>query len=205
MENLSSDAQTAGHEVASSVEQEIDIVEDWKKRIALPEMLLSLGENLERRELQDTPERMRKAWREMLEGYTIDPEETLGQTWPAEGADIIDCGKVHFTSICEHHLLPFIGHCRIIYSVRENGEVAGLSKLARIVDCFSRRLQIQERMCRQIAEAIMDHLKPEGVVVEAIAQHLCCVGRGVRREHMTMRTIKRMGDKGNELIPLLGD
>ncbi len=179
----------------------MNIVDDWNKRIGLPEMLLSLGEDLTRRELQDTPERMHKAWEEQLSGYTLHPEDILAQKWPIEGGGIQVCRNIFFSSLCEHHFLPFIGHCSIGYE--PSGEVAGLSKLIRLVDCFAQRLQIQERLVNQIADAIDKHLEPRGVLVVAHAQHLCCVGRGVKRESVEFVTGAERGDVSNRLYNLV--
>jgi len=154
-------------------------------------LLLSLGEDLEREGLQDTPGRVERAWRELLEGYTLDAEELLSTTFEAEGVGIQACTDIYFSSMCEHHLLPFFGHAAIVY--KPGKRVAGLSKLARLVDCFARRLQIQERMTQQIAEALYEHLEPEGVLVICSAKHLCCHGRGVRRSSMEFKTAVPIG------------
>lgn len=179
------------------------IVTRWNNVINLPGLLLSLGEDLERRELSETPERMHNAWREQLEGYTIDPDEVLKKTWPNEGGGIILCRDIFFVSLCEHHLLSFFGHCNIAYEPTETGEVVGLSKLTRLVDCFAHRLQIQERLVNQIADALDKHLDTKGIAVVAQGQHLCCLGRGIRRESMGMTTIARRGKTGNDLVELI--
>lgn len=159
--------------------------------IDLGGILLQLGEDLDREGLQGTPERVERAWTEFLEGYTLDPGEILGKTFTAESKGIQACRNIQFFSMCEHHLLPFFGHATVIY--KPNGYVAGLSKLVRLVDCFARRLQIQERMTQQIADALFKHLEPEGVLVVCNAKHLCCHGRGIRRSQMEFRTTAQCG------------
>lgn len=162
---------------------------DWG--IDLKGILLQLGENLNREGLQDTPERVERAWAEFLEGYTLDPKEILGKTFTAESKGIQACQNICFTSMCEHHLLPFFGVASIVYRPVEY--VAGLSKLTRLVDCFARRLQIQERMTQQIAEALDQQLEPSGVLVICQAKHLCCHGRGIRRSQMEFKTTAQCG------------
>jgi len=162
---------------------------DWG--IDLGGMLLQLGEDLDREGLQQTPVRVERAWAEFLEGYTLDPKEILGTTFTAEGKGIQACTDISFCSMCEHHLLPFFGVASVVYRPNEN--VAGLSKLTRLVDCFARRLQIQERMTRQIASALSELLKPDGVLVVCQAKHLCCHGRGIRRERMEFKTTAQCG------------
>lgn len=162
---------------------------DWG--IDLSGMLLQLGENLDREGLQGTPQRVERAWAEFLEGYTLDPKEILGTTFTTESEGIQACTDISFCSMCEHHLLPFFGVASVIYRPHEN--VAGLSKLTRLVDCFARRLQIQERMTQQIANALDEFLEPEGVLVICQAKHLCCHGRGIRRERMEFKTTAQCG------------
>lgn len=159
--------------------------------IDLEALLLPLGEDLDREGLQDTPERVERAWAEFLEGYTLDPKEILGTTFEAESTGIQVCTDISFCSMCEHHLLPFFGMTSIVYQPR--GQVAGLSKLTRLVDCYARRLQIQERMTQQIADALVEHLDPWGVLVICSAKHLCCHGRGIRRSQMKFKTIAQCG------------
>jgi len=163
---------------------------DWG--IDLGKLLLQLGEDLDREGLQETPERVERAWGEFLEGYTLDPKEILDKTFDAECSGIQACRNIHFFSMCEHHLLPFFGSATVIY--KPSSRVAGLSKIARLVDCFARRLQIQERMTQQIADALFTFLDPVGVLVICNAKHLCCHGRGVRRNQMEFRTTAECGE-----------
>jgi len=157
-------------------------------------LLLQLGEDLNREGLQDTPDRVERAWGEFLEGYTLDPKEILDKTFTTESSGIQACQNIDFCSMCEHHLLPFFGTAAIVY--RPNELVAGLSKLTRLVDCFARRLQIQERMTQQIADTLFEFLEPDGVLVVCNAKHLCCHGRGIRRSQMSFKTTAQCGNIG---------
>lgn len=168
---------------------------------SLSKLLLQLGEDLDREGLQETPERVRKAWEEMLEGYTLDPHELLAKQFDAEGGGLQIAKHIAFTSMCEHHLLPFHGIIHVGYVPKER--VVGLSKIARLVDCFSKRLQIQERLVNQIADAINDVLEPESVIVICNSVHLCCKGRGIRRENMTFTTTATRGNVDLNLTNLL--
>lgn len=152
----------------------------------LGDLLLQLGEDVTREGLLDTPDRIERAWSEFLEGYTLDPKEILSRTFDAEGSGVQACIQISFTSMCEHHLLPFFGTVSIAYQPKER--VIGLSKLARLVDCFAKRLQIQERMTEKIAQELYETLDPEGVLVICKAKHLCCHGRGIRRSQMLFNT-----------------
>jgi GTP cyclohydrolase I len=174
--------------------------EDWKA-FSLAELLLSLGEDLEREGLQETPRRITSAWHEFLEGYTLDPKKILDQTFEAEGDGLQLCRNIEFTSMCEHHLLPFFGVCHIAYQPRD--VVVGLSKLSRLVDCYGHRLQIQERMVTQIAETLDECLDPIGTLVIVEARHLCCHGRGIRRTKMDFVTSSCIGNVDKEMYQLL--
>jgi len=165
--------------------------EQWEKHVRIPDLLLSLGVDLEDEALVETPERVGRAWQELLQGYTLDPGEILARTFEAEGKGPVLCRNIEFCSVCEHHLIPFFGVCHIAYVPQ--GRVVGLSKLARLVDCFSQRLQIQERLTQQICDAIENHLHPKGVLVVSTARHLCCLGRGVKRTKMDFSCISQVG------------
>lgn len=128
---------------------------------------------------EETPERVSKMWNELLAGYEQDPEEILGKSFDVGGANgIIVVKDIEFYSQCEHHLVPFFGKCHIAYIPRD--KVVGLSKFARLVECFARRLQVQERMTKQIMEAICNVLNPVGVMVIVEAEHMCMVMRGIK-------------------------
>lgn len=167
-------------------------MDDVKWGIDLKGLLLQLGEDLNREGLQATPERVERAWTEFLEGYTLDPKEILNRTFTAEGSGIQACLHISFCSMCEHHLLPFFGTVSIVY--KPSTRVTGLSKLTRLVDCFARRLQIQERMTQQIVDTLFEFLEPTGALVICRAKHLCCHGRGIRRSQMVFKTVAQRGD-----------
>lgn len=172
---------------------------DWG--IDLGGMLLQLGEDLNREGLQATPDRVERAWAEFLEGYTLDPKKILGTTFEAEGPGIQACQDIGFYSMCEHHLLSFFGTATIVY--QPDRKVAGLSKLARLVDCFAHRLQIQERMTQQIADTLFEYLEPKGVLVVCKAKHLCCHGRGIRRNQMEFKTTAQCGQVNSNFWSIL--
>jgi len=174
--------------------------ETWKN-IDLAGLFLQLGEDLTREGLRDTPRRVAAAWKEFLEGYTLKPSEILARTFKVESTNAQMCHNMHFVSMCEHHLLPFFGYVHIAYQPRN--VVAGLSKLTRLVDCFARRLQIQERMVDQIATAMYENLDPYFVIVIAEGRHLCCHGRGIRRTEMTFTTTALRGDAPIKLVDAL--
>jgi GTP cyclohydrolase IA len=154
--------------------------------------LVNLGEDPEREGLKKTPERVTEAWKFLTEGYAMDVASVInGALYEAESQDMVIVKDIELYSMCEHHLLPFFGKCHIGYI--PNGKVIGLSKLARIADVFSRRLQLQERLTRQIAEALMEHLKPQGVGVVVEAKHLCMMMRGVEKQHSYMVTSALLG------------
>lgn len=173
----------------------------WEEHVSIPDMLLSLGEDLEREGLRETPLRVAKAWREFLSGYTMDAEKILSKDFIAEGNGLQVCKDIVFTSLCEHHFLSFFGTATVAYV--PDKIVCGLSKLARLVDCYGRRCTIQERMTQQIADAINEHLKPQSVIVIIEAQHLCCVGRGVRQNSMNFITCARHGVMNDTLLQIM--
>ena len=146
---------------------------------AVTTILRFIGEDPARDGLADTPERVLRAWREMTSGYGDDPAEILARTFDETSDEMVVLRNISFHSTCEHHLLPFFGEVSVGYLP---GKVVGISKLARLVDCFARRLQIQERLTRQIAESIEEHLDARGVGVIVRAHHLCMGCRGVRQQ-----------------------
>lgn len=134
-----------------------------------------------------TPERWVAAILEMTEGYQHDPAEILATRFDGEGYDqVVALSGIPYVSLCEHHLLPFTGTASVAYL--PGSEIVGLSKLARLVECFARRLQVQERMTQQIGEAIVAHLKPRGVAVVVHGQHSCMAARGIKKPGSTMTT-----------------
>lgn len=143
------------------------------------QLLQAVGEDPERDGLQDTPLRVAKMWEERLTGYDVNVADLL-RTFSHDGTSTLVIEKdIPFYSTCEHHLLPFHGQAHVGYLPKE-GKVAGLSKLARVVDAFAKRLQMQERMTEQIADALVDHLSPD-VMVVVEAEHLCMTMRGVQK------------------------
>jgi GTP cyclohydrolase I len=142
-------------------------------------------------DLGETPARMARALREMTIGYTMDPAKILSKVFDVECEEMVLVRNVQFTSLCEHHVLPFMGVAHVGYIPKKN--VVGLSKLARLVTCFAMRLQVQERMTRQIASAIQDNLDPVGVGVVIIAKHSCMGHRGARQPGADMVTSTMLG------------
>lgn len=147
---------------------------------------LSQVEDLGREGLQDTPRRIAKSRQELFKGYLQNPQEILSVTFETENDEMVVLKDIVFYSMCEHHLLPFFGKAHIGYIPQ--GRVVGLSKLARLVDCYARRLQIQEEMTSQIANAIKEALNPAGVAVVVEGQHLCMMSRGIQSQDAVMRT-----------------
>jgi GTP cyclohydrolase I len=179
------------------------------KRIerAVAEILLALGEDLHREGLRDTPARVAKMYAELLSGMREDPEVHLRSVFTENYDEIVLLRDIPFYSICEHHLLPFIGSAHVAYL--PTGQVLGVSKLARIVDCFARRLQCQERLTGQIADLMMTRLKPLGVAVVLEASHSCMTIRGIKKPGSTMVTSALRGifrkdpRSRNEILSLL--
>ena len=157
---------------------------------AVATLLRFIGEEPKRDGLRDTPARVVKAWREMTAGYAEEPAEILARTFDESSDELVILRGISFYSTCEHHLLPFYGQAVVGYLP---GKVVGISKLARLVECFAKRLQVQERMTRQIAEAVEAHLEARGVGVVLRAHHLCMGCRGVRQEETEMVTSSMLG------------
>ena len=148
---------------------------------AIRTLLTELGEDPDRAGLAGTPDRVRRMYAELTDGYAADPEALLNRAaFEVDYDEMVVVRDIEFYSLCEHHLLPFFGRAHIAYVPR--GKVVGLSKLPRIVDAFAHRLQLQERMTRQIAEALNDVLDPSGVAVVIEARHLCMEMRGVEKQ-----------------------
>lgn len=163
-------------------------------RKALRTLLEVIGEDPDREGLQETPDRVLRSWEEIFAGYCQDPAEILSTTFDeVEGySEVVLLKEIPFHSTCEHHMLPFEGVAHVAY-LPEN-RVVGLSKLARLVDCFARRLQIQERLTQSIAQALMEHLDARGAAVMIRAVHGCMTCRGVRKEGAAMVTVAFLGD-----------
>ncbi|HUO60116.1 MAG TPA: GTP cyclohydrolase I FolE [Candidatus Acidoferrales bacterium] len=171
------------------------------------EMLVRLGEDPAREGLNKTPERVRKSMEFLTKGYNADPLEVLNNAlFTVDYDEMVIVKDIEMFSMCEHHMLPFYGKVHIAYI--PNGKVIGLSKLPRLVEVFSRRLQVQERMTTQIAEAIQQVIQPQGVGVVIDARHLCMMMRGVEKQHSSAVTSAMLGvfrdtDTRNEFLSLI--
>lgn len=148
---------------------------------AVREILEAIGEDPDREGLQDTPKRVAKAYDEFFAGVRQDPGDILGTTFDIAHEELVLVKDIPFYSTCEHHLVPFHGTAHIGYIPSPEGLVTGLSKLARLVEVFARRPQVQERLTTQIVEALMTHLTPRGAIVVIEAEHMCMSMRGVRK------------------------
>jgi GTP cyclohydrolase I len=148
---------------------------------AVREILLAIGEDPDRDGLRDTPARVARAYAEQFAGLRLQPENVLTTVFDADYDEMVLVRDIELYSTCEHHLTPFFGHAHVGYIPNEKGQITGLSKVARLVDVFARRPQVQERMTSQIAEALMHVLEPRGVIVVVEAEHLCMSMRGVRK------------------------
>jgi GTP cyclohydrolase I len=148
---------------------------------AVREILLAIGEDPERDGLRDTPARVARAYAEQFAGLRQQPEDVLTTVFDADHDEMVLVRDIELYSTCEHHLTPFFGFAHVGYIPNEKGQITGLSKLARLVDVYARRPQVQERMTSQIADALMNVLEPRGVIVVIEAEHLCMSMRGVRK------------------------
>jgi GTP cyclohydrolase I len=162
------------------------------------EMLNAFGEDPEREGLQRTPERVARMYEELLSGYRIDPVAMVNDAlFEVEYDEMVIVRDIEYYSLCEHHMLPFIGQAHIAYIPK--GRVIGLSKIPRIVDMFSRRLQVQERLTRQVADFINETLHPLGVAVVMEGLHMCSMMRGVRKHDARMTTSAMLGGFRNNM------
>lgn len=169
-----------------------DSVRAAELRAVVERLLVLIGENPNRNGLQRTPERVEKMLRFMTQGYRHDIRSLLnGALFPIEYEEMVIVKDIDFFSLCEHHLLPFFGRCHVGYL--PNKKVVGLSKIPRIVDLFSRRLQVQERLTVQIADALQSQLKAHGVGVVMEARHLCMMMRGVEKQNTVAVTSEMRG------------
>lgn len=155
-------------------------------------LIQSIGENVNRPGLKATPQRAARAFEYMTSGYKQNVHKIINNAiFPSDNDEMIIVKNIELYSLCEHHLLPFLGKCHVGYI--PNGKIIGLSKVARIVDVFARRLQVQETLTRQIAETLLEHIGAKGVGVVIEAQHLCMMMRGVEKQNSVMKTSCMLG------------
>ena len=157
------------------------VVDQERIANAVREILLAIGEDPKRDGLTKTPERVAKAYAELVAGMRQDPVEVLSTTFDLGHEELVIVTDIRFNSLCEHHMLPFFGNAHIAYIPDESGRITGLSKLARLVDMYARRLQVQERFTTQIADALVDVMHASGVLVVVDAEHLCMSMRGANQ------------------------
>ncbi len=161
-------------------------------------ILQAIGEDPRREGLRDTPKRAAQAWQYLTQGYTKDIKKVINNAiFESEDDEMIIVKDIELYSICEHHLLPFFGKCHVGYI--PNGKIIGLSKVARVVDVFARRLQVQENLTRQVAEALMQFTEAKGVGVVIEAKHLCMMMRGVEKQNSIMKTSCMLGSFRKEI------
>jgi GTP cyclohydrolase I len=164
------------------------MVDQGRVQVAVRELLAAIGEDPERDGLVGTPRRVAEMYVELFEGIEADPGEHLRVTFEAAHDEMVMVRDIAFTSLCEHHLLPFVGHAHVAYLPGTTGRLTGLSKMARMVEGYARRLQVQERMTTQIVEAMERELAPRGSIVVIEAEHFCMSMRGVKKPGSTTVT-----------------
>ena len=148
---------------------------------AIREIIIAIGEDPDRDGLQDTPARVARAYKEMFSGLYQRPDEVLATTFDINHNELVIVKNIDIFSVCEHHLLPFVGKASVGYIPNNNGQITGLSKLARLIDVYAKRPQVQERLTSQVADALMRILKPQGVIVVIECEHFCMSMRGVSK------------------------
>nr|WP_221203637.1 GTP cyclohydrolase I FolE [Modestobacter versicolor] len=163
-------------------------VDTGRIEAAVRELLAAIGEDPDRPGLTDTPARVGRAYAEMFAGLAQDPYEVLATTFDEDHDELVLVKDIPMYSTCEHHLVPFHGVAHVGYIPGTDGRVTGLSKLARLVEVYARRPQVQERLTRQVADALYEVLKPQGVIVVVQAEHLCMAMRGIRKPGATTVT-----------------
>lgn len=166
---------------------------------AVSHILREIGEDETREGLEKTPQRVEKMYRELMSGYTTSIDNIVNDAvFDCRDDDMVLVKEISFSSMCEHHMLPFLGKVHVAYI--PDGKIIGLSKIPRIVEMFAKRLQVQERLTSQIAKALYDHLKPQGVAVMVEAIHLCAIIRGVRNHSTSMVTTSLLGAFRNDKL-----
>ena len=182
-------------------------IDSERIRKAVAEILSAIGEDVEREGLRDTPDRVARMYAELCGGMYEDPKTHLRSVFTEKYDEIVLLRDIPFYSLCEHHILPFIGEAHVAYL--PTGQVLGVSKLARLVDCFAHRLQTQERLTGQIADYLMQNLKPMGVAVVLQASHSCMTIRGIKKPGSMMVTsalrglFKKDARSRNEVLSLM--
>jgi GTP cyclohydrolase I len=164
------------------------VVDQPRVQRLVRELLEAIGEDPDREGLRETPRRVADMYVELFEGIETDPGEHLRVTFEIGHDEMVMVRDIPFTSLCEHHLVPFVGYAHVAYLPATDGQITGLSKLARLVEGFARRLQVQERMTTQIVESMEKELSPRGSIVVLEAEHFCMSMRGVKKEGMTTVT-----------------
>ena len=171
-----------------SIALETPVFDQARAEAAVRELLLAVGEDPERQGLKETPARVARAYQEIFAGLYVDPDAVLETTFDEEHDELVLVKSIPMYSTCEHHLVSFHGVAHVGYIPGVDGRVTGLSKLARVVDLYAKRPQVQERLTAQIADAVVRKLKPRGVIVVIEAEHLCMAMRGVRKPGATTTT-----------------
>ena len=164
-----------------SITLETPVFDQSRAEAAVRELLFAVGEDPDLHGLKDTPARVARAYREMFAGLYTDPDAVLDTTFDEQHDELVLVKQIPMYSTCEHHLVAFHGMAHVGYIPGDDGRVTGLSKLARVVDLYAKRPQVQERLTAQVADAVMHKLKPRGVIVVIEAEHLCMAMRGVRK------------------------
>ena len=172
----------------TSITLETPVFDQPRAEAAVRELLLAVGEDPERQGLLETPARVARAYREMFAGLYTDPDAVLETTFDEQHDELVLVKQIPMYSTCEHHLVAFHGVAHVGYIPGDDGRVTGLSKIARVVDLYAKRPQVQERLTAQVADAVMRKLKPRGVIVIIEAEHLCMAMRGVRKPGATTTT-----------------
>jgi GTP cyclohydrolase I len=167
-----------GRHAGGPVEKAVDLP---RIEAAVREILVAVGEDPDRDGLRETPARVARAYAELLAGLRVDPRDVLTTTFEANHDELVLVRDIEVTSLCEHHLLPFHGVAHIGYVPGPDGRITGLSKLARLVEAFARRPQVQERLTAQIADLLMERLNPRGAIVVLECEHMCMAMRGVQK------------------------
>ncbi|MFE0381713.1 GTP cyclohydrolase I FolE [Streptomyces inhibens] len=167
--------------VTLDVDGKIGIFDEKRAANAVRELLIAVGEDPDREGLLETPARVARAYREIFAGLWQKPEDVLTTTFDLGHDEMVLVKDIELVSSCEHHLVPFVGVAHVGYIPSTDGKITGLSKLARLVDVFARRPQVQERLTTQIADSLMEILEPRGVIVVIECEHMCMTMRGVRK------------------------